>query len=475
MPNYSINHGGPENGGTRGFFDACNAGTLWPWDWSPELQWSCTVGWRDLVGSSATQAAVITIPSAGFVAGRITATFQGYNLSAPVAVPADAQPGEDEEQLAQNLANAINDLVATTLSGVVEIAGEEANTIGVVFVAGLPAGTLTVSFAPAQLTEITFGGTDLVAGDYTVSIGGVDVTIPRAAENVAAMAVLAESTIEALIATTLADVVISADDDGVDTNAIQLEPGLAAVTITTDVPPFPQAWDAVFSGTATDGDYDLIFAHSSLPAPVTVRVTRSTTPSTNSDLAGAMETAVEANAQLAALIASATASTATNEIRTFAGITGLTITAAAPSPGELNPTDVTDGPTLVVADATPAGPTPTVAYSSTIDLSALSAAGPFPSNVWRLEAAIEVDAAFGANRTITVGDAADPDGLLGSTPLTLNTTGRVLSVPADGQHADRHEPAFVPLATINLGASATLTAGEVVVQITYAHHPSAGA
>jgi hypothetical protein len=164
----------------------------------------------------------------------------------------------------------------------------------------------------------------------------------------------------------------------------------------------------------------------------------------------------------------------TNEIRTFPGITGLVVTSSAPAPGTLTPTDVTDGPTLTQANVTPAGPVVTVTHNSMIDLNVLGARdrGAFPAHLWRLEVAVEVVSGFGAGTTVTVGHGATPDVLLGSTPQSISSARRHLGSPADAEYSDRYESGLVPTATIALGAAPALTGGRLVVQITWAAHPS---
>ena len=72
----------------------------------------------------------------------------------------------------------------------------------------------------------------------------------------------------------------------------------------------------------------------------------------------------------------------------------------------------------------------------------------------------------------TVGDAEALDGLLGSTPVDLNTTGRSLAAAACTQYRTQYEPGLVPLAVIELGASTTVSTGLAYVQINWTPHPS---
>lgn len=443
-----------------------------PWVLPPRFGWECTITDLDLAGDYATQVSTITIPTLNFASGRLTVTFSGGGLAASVDVTADAAVAEDENDLGDHLETSLNTAIAGDLAGVLASVENDgaSNVVNLTFEQGIGIVTITVDFEPAQVSEVTFGGTLLNGAFATTFTGGglgspVTVTTTRAAgtpANVAAMAVQHEADIEALIATTLAGVVVSADDDTVDTNSIQFEPGIAAVTVTTSVPP---GTTLTFGGTATDGDYATTFTHSSIPAgSATVTTTRAAgTPATNSDLAAQHEADVEADPRLTSLISSADDTGATNAVLGYAGVTGLTFSTSAPAPGTLTSTP----PTMAVADATPAGPTVTVSHSLTLDLNSIAEDQGFPSNVIRQWVLINVIEEFGANRTITIGDAGDPNGVLGSTPVTLNTTGRSGSSASDAEYQPRPENAWTPTATIALGSSASVTQGEVLIEILF--------
>lgn len=487
MPDYPINHGGGsrDNGGTRRFLEEMARGGFPRWTWTPELEWSCTILAADLAGAHATQRATITLDPTGIGAGRLTATFTGYGLAAPVSVTADLAHGGDENDLGDALEQALDTAIAGSLSAVLASVNNDgaSNVLDLVFVAGIARGAITLSFADATVIELQFGGTNLVDGDYTATFTGgglgaaVPITITRGGgvATLAELAAAAEAAIEAEAENDLRDVVVSADDDTVDTAVVRFEPGIAASTITTAVPAFPQAFDATFGGTETDGTYRFRFDHSSLPSPVDVDIVRAAgTPATNADLAAQAESQLEANLQLIPLLASANDNGAVSEVRTYAGVTGLTLATSAPSPGTLNTADVSDGPTFTATDATGSYDVSTaVSYSTAIDLNGLSRLGRFPHHVLRRKVALEVVAAFGANRTITIGDAADPDGIFGSTPITINTTGRSLAVAADAQYASRYEAELVPVAIVDLGSSSTVSTGKAVIQIRFMPAPCA--
>jgi hypothetical protein len=477
MPDIDWNHGGFENGGTRAFLARARSGSLF-WDWTPEFMWEARVSYRDLAGPNATQRATITIGTADFVSGRVTVTFTGGGLSSPVVVTEDAAVADDAEALGTALASAIDALAATTLAGVitgadVDITGD--NIVNVDAVQGIARLTVEAVYTPAQQTTVTWGGT-LVDGLYSVEIDDgettVDVPNNRAAgspANAAAMAVAFEAAAEALIASTLADILVSADDVGA-VNTLVFEPGVVA-TVTATV---TSNTTMTFGGTATDGDYAVRLQAASLPGgSLVITTTRAAgSPATNTDLADAFEADAEARALLAPLLVNADNTAGANTLTFFDAALVETTVVSAPAPGTL----VVSDPTVVIDDATPAGPVVSVSYSSTVDLNALGHA--FPDNVTRLTVALEVVTAFGANRTIAVGDAGDPDGLLGSTPVDLNATGRTLSVDADAQHVDQYEGTngpggrLVPTATIVLGSSNVPTQGVAFVQIDWAPHPS---
>jgi hypothetical protein len=477
MPNFPINFGGVEIGGFRSLVTAARQGILWPWDMVSTHQWEARINARDLQGAASTQVTTIEIPSTGFVSGRLALTFSGGLLGSPVTINSDAVVSDNEENLGDTVVSAITTAIGTTLASTVAsvVNAPSANVVDVTMVQGVGPVTVTAVFTPAQVLEVQFGGT-LLNGAYrsTISGGGlgspVAATTTRAAgtpANVAAMAVQHEADIEALVATTLAGVVVSANDDGVDTNVIQFAPGIATASIATAVPP---GTTLTFGGTATDGNYVFTVTHSSIPGgSAAVTIPRAAgSPATNSDLAADAETRIEADPRLPAIIESADDTGATNAVLGFAGITGLTFSTSAPAPGTLTSAP----PTMTVTDTTPAGPTITVTHALNVALNSLCPQGAFPAHVMRCEVALEVDTAFGANRTITVGDADGRSVLLGDTPVTLNSTGRSLATAACDQYRTTYEAGLVPTATIALGSTLAVTTGKAYVQINFTPHPS---
>jgi hypothetical protein len=480
MPVYPIRHGGEENGGTVQFMRQLPTQNLRQWDWAPTFMWEARLSYRDLVGPGATQQVLIDIPAAGFVTGRITATFAGYGLLAPVDVTADAAVGETENDLATTLADNINTAAAAALAGVVDLADDVTNTVLVTFEQGIPAGTVSVVYRPAQLTTATFSG-PLVDGDYALTFGGavapdVVVTTTRAAgvpATVTDMGAAADADIsgEAGLVGFVAQVTNSVGEV-----SIQFEPDVDAVTVASAIS--PNNTQATFGGTETDGNYVLTFDHPTLPAPVPVTVVRvGGVPATNNDLAAAMETAVEANPQLAALVASANATANVNDVTTFPGVQGLTITPSAPAPGTLT----VDPLEYTVADATPAGPVPTVTASSMVDMGQVPGNSPFPEKVLRHLVAIEVTGVWPAGTTIQGGTDTDTDALIGRSPAIDGTAiGRSVAASNVAQYRSRYsgpdgpDGQLAPVVTVNT-TGALPTSGLLFMQVDWSPHGSVNA
>jgi hypothetical protein len=475
MPNFPINFGGREVGGFRALVNAAKQGILWPWDIASTHIWEAKITPAALVGAAATQITTITIPSTDFVTGRIVTTISGGPLSSPVAITSDAAVGETEEDLGTLHASDIDDLIATTLAAAVaEVTNDVANVVVIRFIQGIGRMTVTSVYTPAQQTTVTWGGT-LVDGEYSVLVSGLaGFSDTRIANNRAAatpvdadaMAAAFETAAGTAIAGDLAGALVSAADAGA-VNTLIFEPGITATvaaTVTANT-------TITFGGTATDGDYVARVDHSTLPGgSLTITTTRAAgSPATNTDLADALEADLEARVLLTPLLVTADNTAGANLLTFYDGVAGLDVVAvSAPAPGTL----VVSDPTVVVADATPAGPELTVTHAVQLALASLCPHGTFPAHALRCEVALEVDTAFGAGRTITVGDAAATDALLGSTPVTLNTTGRSLAAAACSQYRTQYEAGLVPLATIELGASQTVSAGLAYVQINWTPHPS---
>lgn len=441
-----------------------------PWVHTPRFGWACRLTALDLAGAHASQTTTITIPTSGFVSGRLTVTFSGGGLGAPVAITADASTSETEDDLGDNITTAIDSAIATSLAGVVaSVTNTTANAPIVVYEAGIGLVSVAVSFTPAQQTTVTWGGT-LVDGEYAVRVvvdqqglqADEEIANNRAGgtpANVNAMAAAFETAAEALIPGNLADILVSADDAGA-VNTLIFEPGVVA-TVTAIV---TNNTTHTYGGTTSDGDYVTRFDHADLPGgSVTITVNRSGAE-TDTDLADDFEAQVEAHVLLQQYVQNADNTAGANIITTWPGTTGLNVVAvSAPAPGTLTVSD----PTVVVADATPAGPTVTVSHSAAVDLNSIAGDQAFPLNVIRSWCLVHVTEGFGAGRTLTIGDADEPAGVLGSTPIDLDTEGRSGSVAADAEYQPRPENAWLPTATIDLGASSTVSAGSVLVEVLF--------
>lgn len=125
------------------------------------------------------------------------------------------------------------------------------------------------------------------------------------------------------------------------------------------------------------------------------------------------------------------------------------------------------GQVFRVVTTAPVGVTVAETHSAAVDLNSVAFDQGFPLNAIRSWCLVHVTTTFGAGRTLTVGDANDVDGILGSTPIDLDTAGRSGSVAADGEYQPRPENAYVPIATVALGDDPVLTQGSVLVEILF--------
>lgn len=447
-----------------------------PWPMSPEVMWVARVLASDLAGAGATAQVVLTVASAGFAAGRLAVTFTGYGLSSPVVVTADAAYSGASNAaraitLATDFETAMNTAIGAGLAGVVASVARVGAVVTINYVAGIAAGSTTRTYTVAQQISLTFSGTVLMDGNYTYTFSGgglgspVVVTTERVGgvpATVGDLSAQAETDIDAAAAGALTGVVQAGVDGGGGLCTVHVAPGVAAVAIATTVP--AQAWDVQFGGTPTDGNYVHTFTHSSLPAAADVTTTRAGgTPATNAALSVQAETDIEGDARLVALVETADDDgTDTVQIRTFPGVSGLVVTASAPSPGTLTPTDV--GPTLVAADATPAGPAITLTNAVIVDLNAKRPSGAFPGNMLRGEVAIRVVTAFPAGSTATLDDngVASTDVL---DAVAIDAVGWVTDTGTSLGSDEKTEGAWTPRLTLSFGAAAVPTAGELAVQV----------
>lgn len=317
-----------------------------------------------------------------------------------------------------------------------------------------------------RTTVVTIPAAGLVSGRVTLTFSGFGLSADVAVVADAAVGddenALA-TTLEAAVATARAgDLVGVLSNETVTTNAVTMTfiEGIAEGTVVVTWRS-AQQFTVELAGTIYDAIYRLTFSGGGLGSPVVVDTARTAgTPAAITDMIVQRETDVEGDAGLTGVLVSALDDGATLNTLVFEpDVADVTIT----------PTIVldTEAMTQTVVETTAAGPTITQATTLVIDLNEIAWGGGFPSNVTRSWCMVNVVTGFGASRTITVGDAGDPDGLLGSTPIDLNTAGRSGSIAADGEYQPRPELAFVPTATIDLDATDVVTVGEVIIGVLF--------
>lgn len=101
-------------------------------------------------------------------------------------------------------------------------------------------------------------------------------------------------------------------------------------------------WEIEVGGTATDGDYDVIFTGFGFSSPQTVTVTRSTTPATNADLAAAIDAELVVqnggSGDIEGILDFIDSAAETVTIKIVDGLPSGTVTVSAPAPGTLTAT-----------------------------------------------------------------------------------------------------------------------------------------
>lgn len=197
------------------------------------------------------------------------------------------------------------------------------------------------------------------------------------------------------------------------------------------------------AGVIDDGDYTIVVRNAAGGTLLSRTVTRNTTPADFAALASAIATEFDGEAAIAGHVASVDSD---GDAVVFSGIEGAVF--------------------RVVVVAVPAGVDTTVTHDATIDLDPLGIGGPFPDNVLRSWCLLEVTTAFDVG-TITVGDANEPAGILGSTPVDLTVPARTGSVAADAEYQPRPELSFAPIAVVALGDDPILRDGAAVLQILF--------
>lgn len=465
--------GGRKNGGNARALDVIANQPL-PWVWTPDFVWKCKLTALEIVRNpvGVTQTTTITVSATNFVSGLVTMQFTSPDGVAQTPITAEAADGDANTDLAAAIDAALD---ASGLTAAWTSVSTVSNQVVIVWVEGQGIYDLTLTYTEAHVEEITFAGT-MVDGSYTTTISGGGLASPVAVTTLrsttpataAAMAIQHEADIEARIATTLADVVQNADDDGAGVNALLFEPDVTSVTVETRGP--LQEFDITFGGTETNGDYSTTFTHYSLPnGSHTVTTPRvGGAPATNTNLATQHQADIEADTVIAALVDDGASSSAAAvcTVVTPAGVSGLTMTQSSPAGATLSSTEES---LMTSATAAAAGASITVGQFLRIDMSAYGQQI-FPTHVIRGVCTIERQVSFGAGRNVYIGDAADTDGILES--VSAATTGRAVAATTAAQYLPRYEAAFVPTATIELGTTTTLSAGDMEVQIRF--NPSPG-
>jgi hypothetical protein len=484
MPNFKDffgQLGGRRNGGNQRVLDVFESTPL-PWTWTPKFKWVCRLLASELDrgdhDAALSQVTTITVSATNFVTGRATITFAnrhaGGPLAAPVVVTADAVEGDANTDLAEAIADAIE---AEALLDDIVAANDTSNVAFLTFTAGIGLVQVTVDYVEAQQTTVQFGGT-IVDGPYRTFVDDVEVLTERVGgtpANAAALAVQHEADIEALIATTLAGVVQSADDDGTDLNTIVFEPDIDPVVVTT-LPP-RQTFTVTNAGTPADGRYSFRVNHTSLPNGYQPVFFDRAAAEDATGIADGLEASAEGNSALATILESADNAAGVNTLVFHEGVSGVTISdETAPGTGTLVSDETS--PTMTVDDLAVTNATLTVANFLTIRLNTVKHPGglaDFPDHVVRCGAAIERVTGFGAGRNVYVGgigdSGTDADGLV--TSVSANTTGRVTGQAGAAQVRHRYESSFAPTATIELGSSVAMTAGDIEVQIDFKPAPGA--
>lgn len=200
-----------------------------------------------------------------------------------------------------------------------------------------------------------------------------------------------------------------------------------------------------FTGTEADGDYVSTFTDINGDTIATVTTTRTGGDlATFDDIADEHTAAIRDEAALDAYVSNAQGD----------GSDGFTVSGI-------------QGAVFRIVTTAPGGVTVAEAHSAALDLSSIAADKEFPGNAIRSWCLAEVTTTFGAGRTLTVGDAAQPAGILGSTPISLNDLGRSGSAAACAEYQPRPELTYTPIATVALGDDPVLTQGAVLLEILF--------
>lgn len=259
----------------------------------------------------------------------------------------------------------------------------------------------------------------------------------------------------------LDDTVSATADNGGDVD-IEFVADIGRVSVTWQWVPDWQTWAVQFGGMLVDGNFDATYVFEGYN-PIVVRTVRAAgTPADVAAMAVQHETDTEGNAQLVGLVVSADDdATDTNDIVFETGAPDVTITCQAPGTATMTPTETTGSVTVATTEIVQ------------LNLGELAPRGTFPVLCDRLDVSVEVTEAWGAGRTLIVGDADVPDGAFGDTPLDLNTEARTAAdiAAAEWSSGAHYEAAWDPIATLDIGDPATLTEGALTIEIGWSPVP----
>lgn len=310
--------------------------------------------------------------------------------------------------------------------------------------------TRNLAFTAGQASDgtlvLTFDGDAL---DDPVAVN----VVVAAADNAAA---ISSATRMAVLGTPALNGIVSVTD-----NVGNVDLGSTSyIDVTVEWIPDWQVWDVQFGGVIANGNYDTTYLFDGYN-PIVVRTVRAAAvPVDEAALAVQHEADTEGNPALVGLVVSADDDTVdANTIIFETGAPDVTLTCAAPAGATLTPTDITGEVEVAQTEIV------------SVRLRDLAPRGRFPRGVDRCTPAVRVLDAWGAGRTLTIGDDGAEDAVMGSTPIDLNAEARTFGDVAAAEALPRYESAWEPLATFNLGDPATLAAGRLVIEIEWSPTP----
>lgn len=318
---------------------------------------------------------------------------------------------------------------------------------------------LTGSAVTAQLRNLAFTANQATDGTLLFTFSGdaldddVQVSVPiAAADNAATISAAVEAAIDAEV--DLAAVLVATTDNAGDVD-VQFS---SYIDVDVEWVPDWQQWSVQFEGVIADGDYDSTFVFDGYN-PIVVRTTRAAgTPADAAALAVQHEADIEGNVQLVGLVVSADDDTVDTNVIVFeTGAPDVVVTCSAPGTATLTPTETTGSVSVAQTEIV------------SVSLNQLSRTGRFPQGVDRESPGLQVLEAFGAGRTVSIGDDGAEDAVL--TATDVNTVARTFGDATAAQAIARYESAWEPLATFDVGNPATLTQGRLVIEVGWSPTP----